>query len=109
VAGAAAYLIDQWLVHLHFGMNLAFAEILRSGVYGVGVLTGIATLSFFVGCLASKRSLSRLGSCAAGFAALTSYLAVNLATQHMGYALLCMAAVSLLAPVVAGKTIRHAA
>ena len=108
-AGAIAYGIDQWLVYLYVSKKIAFADILRGGAYGLFFLTLIATASFVLGSLASKRRLTRVGSGITAVAALISYLFTNYAVQHMSYALLCMVVVCFSAPFLAGKSITGAA
>ena len=108
-AGAIAYGFDQWLVYLYVSQNIHLVAILRDGAYGLFFLTAIATTSFVVGSLASKRRLTRVGSGIAAVAALISYLVTNYAAQHMTYALLSMVVMSFSAPFVAGKSITSAA
>ena len=108
-AGAIAYAVDQWLVHLYVSQNIAFVEILRDGAFGLFFLTVIATTSLVAGSLASKCRLTPVGSGITAVAALTAFLVTNYAVQHMTYALLSMVVVCFSAPFVAGKSITAAA
>ena len=101
--GLVVYGIDQWFVYLHFGQTLGWASILQGAVYGLGLLAAIAICSFMAGSLTSRRRTDRLRTSVTALVALSTYFAVNLALQHVGYASAMMAIVSFAGPFSLGK------
>jgi len=106
--GAIALCFDQWQVYRHFGK----INIVKGLIYGVevlGILSVVASMSFFIGIIASRRKTNHLTPYISALAVMAIYLMISYTFQHTSYALLSMFVTAFFTPFFTGSGTTNAA
>jgi len=106
--GVIVYCLDQWQVYSHFG-KINITESLIFGFEMLGILAVVASMSFLIGIIASKRRPNKFTPYISALAVMAIYLIVSYTFQHTSYALLSMFATAFTAPFFTGSDTTNAA